>query len=111
MKTEYDVLKIKAERLNDEVKNAICKRMKELGNIKFNFTRINVPFVNSEGDFKPVNVVGMKYNSDYSEYVAYDEYGNEWSIQGEGTLDGNMELLNTIELKMFIVVKDHSVHM
>ena len=106
MKKKHYELGMKYVELSDQVKDAICERMKELGHIKFNFKKIDFPFMTCDGEFKPVNVVKLMHNAEYyGDATAIDEYGNEWSVQEEGTVDGCMELLYYIEQEAYEIIK------
>lgn len=106
-KKNYE-LNVKFVELRNQVKDAICERMKELGCIKFNrISRKTYPFLNVNGEFESVNVVRLRHDAEYFDDVtAFDMYGNEWSIQEEGTVDGCMELLHYIEEEEYEVVKE-----
>lgn len=104
-KKNYD-LNVKFVDLRNQVKGAICERMKELGCIKFNFKKIDFPFMTCVGELKPVNVVKLMHDAEYyDDAIAIDEYGNEWSVQEEGTVDGCMELLYYIEQEAYEIIK------
>ena len=106
METKHYELNVKFVELQNQVKDAICERMKELGCIKFNFKKIDFPFMTCDGEFKPVNVVKLMHDAEYYDDVtAIDEYGNEWCVQEEGTVDGCMELLYYIEQEGYEIVK------
>ena len=107
MEKNYEELNAKYMELIGQLKDAICERMKELGCIKFDFTRIDFPFMTCDGEFKPVDVVKLRHEEEYDDDVtAIDEFGNEWSVQEEGTVDGCMELLYYIEQKAYKVIED-----
>lgn len=94
------------EKISDLLKDDICERMKELGCIKFNFKTVDIPFMTCDGEFKPVNVVKLIHDAEYyDDVIAIDEYGNEWSVQEEGTVDGCMDLLYYIEQEAYEVIK------
>ena len=108
MEEKHYELSVKYMELGSQVKDAICKRMKELGCIKFNrISRKTYPFLNVNGEFVSVNVVKLIHDAEYfDDATAIDEYGNEWSVQEEGTVDGCMELLYYIEQEEYEVIKE-----
>ena len=93
--------------LSSQVKDAICEHMKELGCIEFNhISRKTYSFLDVNGEFVSVNVVKLIHDAEYyDDATAIDEYGNEWSVQEEGTVDGCMELLYYIEQEAYEIVK------
>ena len=107
MEKEHYELSVKYTELSCQVKDAICKRMKELGCIKFNhISRKTYPFLNVDGEFESVDVVKLRYDAEYfDDTTAIDVYGNEWSVQEEGTVDGCMELLYYIEQEAYEIIK------
>ena len=106
MENIYEEMNKQYSDLCDKAKDAICDRMKELGHVRFNFAFINVPFINSEGDFKPANVVELRYDVEYfGDVTVTDDWGDEWSIQDEGTLDGCLELIRYLEEGAYEVIK------
>ena len=106
MEENYDELNEKYSELIGRLKGAICERMKELGCIKFNFKKIDFPLMSCDGEFKPVNVVKLMHDAEhYDDATAIDEYGNEWSVLEEGTVEGCMELLYYIEQKAYEIIK------
>lgn len=106
MEKKYSELSAKSVELNNQLKDAICGWMKELGHIGFNYKKIDFPFMTSEGEFKSLNIVEMKYDPEYfGDVTAIDEDGTEWSVQEEGTLDGCLELLYYIEEEAYEIVK------
>lgn len=108
MEKNHDVFSVKFVELQNQVKDAICKRMKELGCIKFNhISRKAYPFLNVNGEFESVKIVKVIHDAEYfDDATAIDEYDNEWSVQEEGTLDGCMELLYYIEQEEYEVIKE-----
>lgn len=107
MEKNHDELNKKYLDLIGQLKGAICERMKELGCIKFNhISRKTYPFLNVDGEFESVDVVKLRYDAEYfDDTTAIDVYGNEWSVQEEGTVDGCMELLYYMEQEEYEVVK------
>lgn len=105
MEKIYKELSAKVTEPQGQLKDAICEQMKELGHIKFNTRRV-FPFVDTEGEFKPVVVEELRLDEEYfGDVTAIDENGNEWSIQEEGTLDGCLELLYYLEEEAYVIVK------
>lgn len=102
MEKKHQELSGKAFELGGQIKDAVCERMKELGHIRFNTPR-NFPFVDTDGEFKSVIVVELKYDECYyGDVTAIDRNGNEWSVQEECTLDGCLELLYYIEEEAYV---------
>lgn len=93
--------------LFNQVKDMICSHMKELLHIKFNYKRMGLPFMDSDGEFESVDVVELKYEEGfrYDDVIVVDEYGNEWSVQEDSTVDGCMELLYYIEEEAYELIK------
>lgn len=106
MEKKHYELSSKFTELNSQVKDAVCGWMKELGHIRFNYKKIDFPFMTCDGEFKSVNIVELKHDAEYfDDATAIDEDGTEWSIQEEGTLDGCIELLYYIEQEAYEIVK------
>lgn len=106
MKKKHYELNVKAIELQNQLKDAICGQMKKLGRIKFNYKKKGFPFMNIDGEFESVNIVELKHDAEYfDDATAIDEYGNEWSVQEQGTVDGCLELLHYIEQEAYEIVK------
>ena len=91
-------------KMNDHLKDAICEQMKRLGEIRFN-TKRNFPFLNIDGEYVGVNVVGLKYDKETGDVRALEKINGkiigDWSVQEDGTVDGCLELLYYVEEEAF----------
>lgn len=91
--------------LLDNVKDAICERMKKLVHIEFNTLR-DFPFMNQEGEFKSVEVLELEYTEEGDvDAIPLGDPEDRWSIQLEGTVDGCIELLYYLEEEAYEVIE------
>lgn len=103
MEKKYAIFYPEAVQLNDKVKDAICDHMKELRHVEFN-TPHDFSFMNRFGDFYSVVVEALKYID--GDVLAISVTGREWSIQEDGTIDGCLELLFSLEEDAYKIVKE-----
>lgn len=104
MKKGHEEFSKEFHKLRDELIEAICERMKELGCVKLNYWR-DFPFLNCNGCYQSVEVEKLEYD-DEGDVIAFDSLDNEWSLKEEGTVDGCIELLYYLEEGEYKIVKD-----
>lgn len=104
MEKIYSRLVCDYERLRDESKDAVCKRMKELGHIRFISER-NFPFIDMDGDFVSSDLVELRYEAD-GDVTALSKYGLQFSVQYDGTVDACLELLYYLEEGAFETIEE-----
>ena len=68
-------------------------------------TKRSFPFVNIDGEYVRVNVIGLRYDKETGDVIAIEKHNgvllDDWSIQEDGTVDGCLEILYYVEEEAF----------
>lgn len=90
--------------VSDRAKDAVCDRMKELGQVRIKTDR-DFPFMDVDGKYVSVRAVCMTYDESENDVRVKDPYGLSWSVQYDATASAAMELLYYLEENNYEVVE------
>ena len=85
--------------------NELRRRRSSLTVVALFNTKRSFPFVNIDGEYVRVNVIGLRYDKETGDVIAIEKHNgvllDDWSIQEDGTVDGCLEILYYVEEEAF----------